>query len=286
MNDAEDAVAVLHRGRDNPQRDEVVDLLEVALATLQFLVNRPETFDASVDRHHRDLRVGKLLGERDPQFLHQHFRRLAPGLHFGAQLLIGLRFEVTEGQFLELVLDLAHAEPVGNRRVDIAGFLGDSHPAVLGQVVQRPHVVQAVGQLHHDDPHIVDHGQEHLAETLGLALLTRGKLQAGEFGHALDDVGDLLTEQFPDFLDGIGRVFDDVVQEAGGDGHDVQTLVGQQIGDFQGMHQIRLPRSTDLSLVLVGRKYIGPPEQFGVRIRIGGPDFVDKIFEPNHFPGV
>ena len=47
--------------------------------------------------------------------------------------------------------------------------------ALLGQVLQRAHVVQAVGELDQDDADVVDHGQEHLAEVLGLALLGGGE---------------------------------------------------------------------------------------------------------------
>ena len=286
MDDAENAVTVLHGRRDDAQGDEVVDLIEVGLLALEFLVDRPETFDAAVDGHHGNLRIREFAGQCGPQLFHQNLGCLPAGFDLAAQLLVGLGLQVPERQFLELVFDLAHAEPVGDRRVDVAGLLGDPHPAVLRQVVEGPHVVQAVGQFDHDDADVIDHGQEHLAETFGLPLLAGGKLQAGQFGHPLNNVGDLLAEQFPDFFNGIGGVLHDVVEQACGHGHHVQALVGQQIRHLQGVDQIGLPRTTDLSLVLVGRKYVGPPEQLGVGVRVERPDFVDEIFEPNHFRGV
>jgi hypothetical protein len=77
------------------------------------------------------------------QLVDQPFGRPAPGLDAASQRLVRARLEVLEAQLLELVLDLAHAEPVGDRRVDVERLLGDLDAALLGQVVQRPHVVAA-----------------------------------------------------------------------------------------------------------------------------------------------
>ena len=137
-----------------------------------------------------------------------------PRLDALAQRLVGLRLEVLERELLELVLDLAHPEPVGDRRVDVARLLRDLDPALLGQVVQRPHVVEPIRELDQDDADVVDHRQQHLAEVLRLALFARRELDRAELGHALDDVRDVDAEQLPDPLDRRLRVLDDVVQQA------------------------------------------------------------------------
>ena len=49
VDDAERGVAVLHRPGDDPQRDEVVDLLELDLLFLQLLPDAVEALDAAVD---------------------------------------------------------------------------------------------------------------------------------------------------------------------------------------------------------------------------------------------
>ena len=161
----------------------------------------------------------------------------------GAQRLVGLRLEVAERQLLELVLDLAHAEAVGDRRVDVARLLRDLDAALLGQVAERPHVVQPVGELHEDDADVVDHREQHLAEVLGLPLLARRERNGADLGHPLDDVGDLGAEQLLDALDGRQRVFDDVVEEAGGDGHGVELHVGEEVGDGERMDEVGLARN-------------------------------------------
>jgi hypothetical protein len=282
VDDAERGVAVLDAVGHDAERDEIVDLLELDLLALQLLRDAPQSLDAPVDLGDRHLRLGQLGGHRLLQLLDQAFRLAALRVDFRPQRLVRLRLQVAERPLLELVLDLAHAEPVGDRRVDIAGFLCDLHPLVVGQVAQGAHVVQAIGQFDQDHPDVVDHRQEHLAEVLRLALLARRERHRADFRHPLDDMGDLGTEQLPDPLDGRQGVLDDVVEEAGGDGDGVQLHVGEEIGHRQGVDQVRLPRMADLPPVLEGGEDVGSPEQFDVGVGAVGPDFFQKIFEANH----
>ena len=97
-----------------------------------------------------------------------------------------------------------------------------------------------------------------------------------------DDVGDVGAEQLRDPLDrGLG-VLDDVVQQPGGDGHDVELHVGEQVGDFERVDQVGLARMADLSLVLEGREDVRPPQQLDVGVGIVCPDLFDEVLEPDH----
>ena len=77
-------------------------------------------------------------------------------------------------------------------------------------------------------------------------------------------------------------VFDDVVEQPGGDADSVELHVGEDVGDLERMDQVGLARMADLSLVLQGRKHIGPAEQFEVRVRAVAPDLVEQVLEANH----
>ena len=187
------------------------------------------------------------------------------------QRLVRLRLEVAERQLLELVLDLAHAEAVGDRRVDVARLLRDLDAALLGQVVQRPHVVQPVGELHQDHADVVDHRQQHLAEVLRLPLLARRERDGPQLGDPFDDVGDVGAEQLADALDRRLRVLDDVVQQAGGNRHDVELHVRQLVGHLERVDQVGLPRVADLPLVLEGGEDVRPPEQLDVGVGVVRP---------------
>ena len=120
------------------------------------------------------------------------------------------------------------------------------------QVLERAHVVQAVGQLDEDDAHIGDHGQQHLADVLGLAVFAVGELDLVDLGDALDDVRDLFAEVCAAISSAGGRrVFDGVVQQAGGDGGRVQLHLRQNLRDFKRMHDVGLAGGAHLALVML-----------------------------------
>ncbi len=95
----------------------------------------------------------------------------AAALELRGQLAVVLRVEVLEGEVFQLAADAAHAEAVRDGREDVEGLLRDA-AALLGlEVLERAHVVQAVGELDEHDAHVVHHRQQHLADVLGLLLL-------------------------------------------------------------------------------------------------------------------
>ena len=129
-------------------------------------------------------------------------------------LLVGLRLQVLEREVLQLAAHFAHAEPVRDGRVDLDGLLRDALLPLRGQVAQRAHVVQAVGQLHHDDADVVHHRQQHLADALGLALLGGEEIELGQLGDAVHAARHFVAELLADLLDGDAGVLDHVVQQA------------------------------------------------------------------------
>ena len=68
-----------------------------------------------------------------------------------------------------------------------------------------------------------------------------------------------------DALDRGQRVFDDVVEQAGGDGDDVEFHVGEEVGDGQRVNQVGLAGVADLAPVFEGGKDIGAPQQLDVQ---------------------
>ena len=208
--------------------------------------------------------------------------RLPLVLDLGRQRLIAGRIEVLERQLLELVLDLAHPEPVGDRRVDVERLLRGALLPVLGHVRERTHVVEAIGELHEDDADVVDHRQQHLAEVLRLPLLARRERDGADLGDPLDDVRHLGAEVLLNLLDGGQGVFDDVVQQPGGDGHRIEPHVGEDAGHLERMHQVGLPRMPDLSLVLQRGEHVGPAKELAFLVGGVGSDPLEKVFESDH----
>src|SRR5687767_12759701 len=56
------------------------------------------------------------------------------------------------------------------------------------------------------------------------------------------------------------------MEQAGRDANFVKPHIGEDICDLQRMHKIWFARSPFLSLVMDGRKKVGPPDQLDVRV--------------------
>ena len=89
-------------------------------------------------------------------------------------------------------------EPLGQRRVDLHRLAGDAELLLGRQAVQRAHVVEPVGELDQDDPDVLGHRQQHLADVLGLLLLVAVGAELRQLGHAVDELGDLGPEPLLD----------------------------------------------------------------------------------------
>ena len=171
-------------------------------------------------------------------------------------------------QVLELGLHVRHAEPVRQRRVNVERLLRDLPPLVRRQEVQRAHVVEAVGELDHDDAQVARHRDQHLAEVLRLAFFARGERELTELGDAIHELGDLLAELLLELGLRRVRVLQDVVEEAGRHRGDVHLEVDEEVGDLERVREIRLAGGPLLALVGDLREPIGAVEHIQVGARL------------------
>ena len=156
------------------------------------------------------------------------------------------------------------------------GFLRDCLLALGLEVLEGAHVVQAVSELDEDDAHVRDHGEQHLADVLRLAVFAVGELDLVDLGDALDDVGDLFAECCRDFFAGDGGVFDGVVEQTGGDGSGVKLHLGEDFGDLERMDDVGLAGGAHLSVVVVDAEL---PGLFDGREIFAGPVGADGLEE-------
>jgi len=110
--------------------------------------------------------------------------------------------------------------------------------------------VEAVGEFDEDDADVVDHGEKHLADAFRLSLFARVEVKFGEFGDAIDALGDFGAEEFADFVDRDGGVFDGVVEEAGDEADRIHRHVAEDVSDFEGVGHVGLTGGAGLTGVV------------------------------------
>ena len=110
--------------------------------------------------------------------------------------------------------------------------------------------MQAVGELNDDDAHVLGHGQEHLAHAVELLIFFGTVIETAQFGDAVDEEGHFLAEHLLEVVQGIRRIFDDIVEERRRNGRRVYFHICQYLCHRQGMQDIRFP--ADAALVLMG----------------------------------
>ena len=128
-------------------------------------------------------------------------------------LVVFARVQGLKRQILQLPLERVDPESVRDRRVDVERLTGLLDLLLLGHRRDRPHVVQAIGELDQDDPDVGGHRDDHLAIVLGLGLIAGGERQTGQLGDAVDERGDLLAELVGHLLQRRFGVLDRVVQQ-------------------------------------------------------------------------
>ena len=142
--------------------------------------------------------------------------------------------------------------------------------------------MQAVGELDQQHAHVIDDGQEKLAQVLSLLGFLGDEVELFQLGEAFDERADILAEQLIDLGTRRGGVFDRVVQQRRGDGGVVELEVGQDRGDFNRMREVRIARGAALIAMRLHRVDIGAVEQRLVGVRIIGTDALDQIVLPHH----
>ena len=186
------------------------------------------------------------------------------------QVVVALRVQVAEAQVLQLPLDGVDAQAVGQGRVDLDGLLGGAHALCLVAELEGAHVVQPVGELDDDDADVLGHGEEHLAQGLGLLLVLGAELDAVQLCHAVDQARNVRAGVLLDVVVGGLGVLDAVVQERGDDGGLVHLHVGQDLGHLERVDDIGLPGLARLRAVHLERVVEGRVDGLAVHLRLVG----------------
>ena len=145
------------------------------------------------------------------------------------------------------------------------------------QKFERAHVVNAVGEFHHDHANVIHHGQKHLADVFGLARFRSEQIEAADFGDAFHQARDIGAKLLGNLLERNFRVFDYVVKKRGAKGGHVELHVREKMRDFDWMRQVRLAGKARLSLVLLGGEIVGAAQEFEIVAGTVAAHFVQQL---------
>ena len=272
---AQRRVAVLHRVDEHPDAHQVEDVVEVAPLHDHLLVDAPEVLRAAAH-------VGVDAQLLQP-LLHllEHLEQVEVALgrplrHHLVDLGVALGVQRGEGEVLELLLDLLHAEAVRERRVDVEGLAGDALLLPLRQGGQGAHVVEPVGELDDEDPEVLRHRHQHLAHGGGLLRLLGVEAHPVELGDPVDDGGHVGAELGLEVGEADAGVLDGVVQQRRGDGGVVEAELGHDAGHGQRVLDVGLARLADLPGVRVAGPLVGPGEQLHRGLGVAAPVGADQ----------
>ncbi len=270
--------AVLLRGHDHADRDQVVDLVEFLSPHDHLLVNAPQVLrtpgDLGLDpsRAESGTHDREDLGELD----------LTPWSAGGDHLSdLGEPFRVKslEREILQLPFHFLDAQAMRQGGVDVPGLLGGAALFPLGHHRQSPHVVEPVRQLDDQHPPVAGHRDEHLAHRGGLLRLFRIETEPVQLRDAVHDRRHRRAKFLPDLGEGHPRVLHRVVQQCSGGADGVQAEIGDDRRNRDRMGDVRLAGEPALTFVGLGRQGVRPPHEIEILATAPGAQSREDAFD-------
>jgi hypothetical protein len=196
-----------------------------------------------------------------------------------------IALKLLEREQLHLAHVFVHPHALGQRGIDVHRLARDAAALVLAlDEVERPHIVQPVGQLDQQDAQILAHRQEEFPQVLGRAFAFGQRLDLRQLGNAVHQPRDFGTEVVFDLVDRRQRVLDRVVQQRGDNRFQIELQLGHQAGHLDRMAEIGVATGAFLRPVFLDGIDIGAIEHRLVRIRIVGLHAFDEFILAQHSP--
>ena len=249
MDDAQGGVAVAQLRHQYPHGAHVIDFAEFQVLFLHLPPDAVDMLGPAVDFG----AVDAVFLQVATQLLQHIVDVLFPVQAFFIQqlgdLLVGARLQIAEGQVLQLPLELPDPEAMGQGRIDIEDFLGHLALTLGLGFLHGADNHGPLGQLHQGHAHVVDHGHQHFAHVVELAVLLAehrlaGGVQVGANGghaqHAFDQAGHIRAEFFLHFRQGDLPFAHGAVENGCGQHIGIGAQVNQHFGHFQADIQAAL----------------------------------------------
>ncbi|CAB4873059.1 unannotated protein [freshwater metagenome] len=150
-----------------------------------------------------------------------------------------------KGKIFQFPFDRIHSQAMSKWGIDFEGFLRLCFLLVNGKNTERAHVVQAISKFDYQDSDISRHGNDHFANSLGLGCLAVAQLV--QLGYAVDKFSDLIAKSLSQFLKGIVRILNSVVQQCCDQHRYGHPQISQNFRHLNRVSDVGLPRFSGLS---------------------------------------
>ena len=241
MNGAEGFVAIGYARHDDADGNQIVDALDIHVVSAKFLVEAVESFGAPFDMEDADAVFGQAAADTGDASVKIGVAFAHVFLHECERFFVRFGVEVFEGEVFEFAFDFADAETVGNGGEYFHGFARDAELLFRREIVERAHVVQAIGEFDDHDANVFRHREEHFSEILEVVLFARSsQTDFAELGDAVDEHGDFIAKLRTDGFEGNRGVFGNIMQESGGDGAGLHANLREDFANGQGVLDVVL----------------------------------------------
>ncbi len=254
----EDAVTVVDAFGDHAEGEHIHDVGKRLALYLHLAIDAVEMLFTPADPTTETFLVQPVLHAFADMF--DDVLALTTGMDHGTADTLGPHGVIgLEGQIFQFDLQITHAQTGRDGRVDVEGFTRDAALLVGTHRAQGTHVVQTIGELDQDDADILGHRQHHLLKIFRLGLGLGFKLQMGQFGDAIDNIGHRSAKlPFDAGVVDFG-IFDHVMQHGRHQALMVHVHAGQNIGNRQWVSHIGLATLASLAIVGLLSVEIGTP---------------------------
>ena len=141
MDHAKGLIAILDIVDEHTETVNIRELLKADRLALHLAEDRIGPLFAPADIGHKPL-LGEGLFQFTLNLLDQGFVVAAKTLQALGNRLERIRVHILEGQPFQLLPDVLHAHALGQRGIDVDGFLRDALALVFGHKMQGAHIMQ------------------------------------------------------------------------------------------------------------------------------------------------
>ena len=195
MYNAQSAIAVGNAVYQHANGEQIVNLAQFFMVTLHFFVNAVKILRTSLNFAFNMLLVQMFLNFRHSVVNHG-FPFAAFYFNLFHKVIVNLRLHITEGQIFKFPFNCVNAKAVRQRRVNFHRLARNGMLLVHRHILHGAHIVQAVGQLNHNNADILCHGKEHFAVIFNLLVLFADVFYFTQLGNTVNKVGNLSAKHF------------------------------------------------------------------------------------------